>query len=111
MLLLIKVMAIQLACLACMPVYCAARQQLFFSRPMNKIVAWSLFVVLSLISVLLFCQLYHPLTAIIYFIVLIMLGWILLALLAPYYREAKTVLALISILMLLPGLLGGVNVA
>lgn len=107
MLLLIKVTALQLVWLACLPIYLASQQQVFLKRSVNKKMAWFLFSVFSLIATLMLTKIYHPLTASIFTLVVWMTAWIVLALWSPYRASPKKVVISGSLFAFLVALLGG----
>lgn len=109
--LLINIVAIQLAWISCIPIYCCSKQQLFLKQPLSKFLAWGLFVVLSLLSIALFNQIYHALEAVVFWLIVIMLGWVVIALAAPYCTRPRMLVPVMSLLFLLMGFLGQNNVA
>ncbi|AFJ02946.1 hypothetical protein Q7C_1805 [Methylophaga frappieri] len=103
---MIDILALQLAWFACVPVYCAARQQKIRDLPLAKSVAWPLFLVGSVLATILLMQSYHWLTAVVLVLLVVMLGWILLAIVTPYFVHAWRVLPAISLLVLIVSLIG-----
>lgn len=107
MLLLIKLVALQLAWLGCLPIYLTAKQQTFLAKPLNKNIAWSVFTFCSIVATLMLLPIYHPLTASLFTLVVWMTAWIILALWAPQGPKLKQVTISGSLFMLLIGALGG----
>jgi hypothetical protein len=110
MMLVVKILGLQLAWLACVPVYCGVRQQLMLNQPLSKPLAWLGFVLISALSLWMLCQVYLCLTAIFIFTVVLMMGWILLALVLPHWPRASLLFSLIALMMLLVALSGGGHV-
>lgn len=108
--LLFKIVAVQLVWIACVPVYCTAKQQLLLDRPIPKKTAWTLFALAVASAQYLLCLLYHPLTSAIYVLCVIMAAWIALALWLPYERRPAIVLGTTATSLLLLSLAGGAHV-
>lgn len=104
--LFLNIVAIQLAWLACLGIYSGARQQVLLAKPLSKPLSWGVFVFASLLSIVLFGQIYHLLEAIIFWLVVIMLGWVVVALAAPYFNKAWRLIPIMSGCFLLIGFMG-----
>lgn len=109
--LLLNIVAIQLAWISCIPIYCCSKQQLFLSKPLSKLPAWGAFVVFAIFSIVLFNQIYHALEAVVFWLIVVMLGWVVIALAAPYCSKPRSLVPIMCVFFLLMGLLGRGNVA
>ena len=110
MLLLVKIIALQLAMAGTGVAYLAAQQQVFLPKPLPKALAWSVFTVCSVVASIMLSVFYHPLAASLITLVVVMFGWVILALGAPYYPKWKMVLPGFSLLMLATALMGNTHV-
>lgn len=110
MLLLTKIIGIQLAWIGCILVYASSKRQVLFDRSPGKGIAWAGFAVAQLASGVLLGQIYHPLTAGLFVLGLVMLAWIIIALWSPHCPRSHVVLSSGTLLMLGVALLGGVHV-
>lgn len=110
MFLLLKITAIQIAWLGCLPIYLTSEQQSLLSRPMAKVQAWVLFALTAVLSTVMLSFLYHPVAASLIVLCVFMAAWIILALWVPYSGKAKVVIPTCSALMLLISVMGGAHV-
>lgn len=96
-------------CASCV-VYLSSQRQLVFSSPLNKKRSSALAIVCLIIAFVLLIQLHHWLSALLILLVAIMLIWICLALVVPYYPAKKRVLVYGTLLTALTGIIGGLYV-
>ncbi len=111
MLLVVEILALQLAWLGCVPVYCAAKPQRIFPHPLPKPLAWLSFIVATLLAVWMLSHIYLWLTAWLIVMVVVMVVWILLAIIMPHCNRFSVVSPVLAVLMLLMALLGDSHVA
>lgn len=72
--------------------YVASERQMVLSKPFTKNFGWSLFSVSMVGAFILLLKLHHWLSAALILIVMIMLVWILLALVIPYFPYQRKTL-------------------
>lgn len=111
MLLAIKILALQLAWLGAVPVYCTSQQQRILRHPLPKPLAWFIFYVAMLSAAWMLSHVYLWLTACFIVAVVVMMVWILLAISMPHCTRPSLVIVSLSVLMLLVALPGGDYVA
>ena len=93
-------------CASCV-VYLSSQRQLLISLPLNK--KWAGVVACVCISAafVLLSQLHNWLSALLILLVAIMLIWICLALIAPYYPAKKRIFVYGTVLTVITGFIGG----
>jgi len=110
MVFLINVAALCLCWFGCVVAYLASNRQLILSQQVSKKFGWSLFCVAIFSAFILLLNLHHWLSAFLILIVLIMLTWIALALVVPYFPYQRKTLFYGTTLTMVTALIGGVYV-
>jgi len=87
--------------------YAASERQMVFSKPFTKNLGWALFSVSMAGAFILLLKLHHWISAMLILIVMIMLVWILLALVMPYFPRQRKMLLFGTIITLFTALIGG----
>lgn len=110
MVFLINVAAFFLCWFGCIAAYLASDRQLMLAQQISKRLGWLIFSVGAFSAFILLLNLHHWLSALLTLIVLIMLAWIVLALVVPYFPHQRKTLVYGTTLTMITALIGGVYV-
>jgi 4-hydroxybenzoate polyprenyltransferase len=88
-------------------VYLVSERQLLMSRLISKKLGWSLFFIGMFSALILLLTLHHWLSAFLILVVLIMLVWIVLALVVPYFPHQPKTLIYGTAMIIVTALIGG----
>ncbi|MCC2607461.1 hypothetical protein [Planctobacterium marinum] len=99
--------ALILCWLGILMVYLASERQAVLSRPLAKPLGWFLFSLSLPGAFLLLLNLHNWLAAVLILLVMIMLVWIALALIAPYFPQQRWLLIHGTVLTTITALIGG----
>lgn len=89
-------------------VYAASERQTLLANPLPKRPAWLTFCVTLIIAFTLLLTLHHWLAAMLILLVLVMLVWIVMALVVPYFKgQITTVMLYGTGLTIMTALIGG----
>lgn len=107
MLFFINAIALLLAWVGSVSAYLASERQQVLSKAITKKVGWSLFCGALIAAFILLLNLHHWLSAFLVLFVMVMLVWILLSLVIPYFPQQRRPLFYGTIFTLVNAVIGG----
>lgn len=111
MLFIYKVIAFQLAWIGPFAVYLSSNNQWLIKQVISKTLAWSIFITLFLLGIILLKEVYNLPAAIFFVLIITMLSWIVISLWSPHCQNIKIIASALSLTLLLAAWFGGSYVA